>query len=158
MQNSKDPLSFTNQDVHQRLREYEKKKIPEASSIALTLGGHLLTEVMDRSGQIDTKGLNILGWSAALLAFLLVKGPEIFFGGSCVVAALGAVASACAFLAAFAGAWSARIQKWRGISDQIWFPDPAKLVDAEHLRQHYVESSTSRVKRGMVFVKEKFSG
>jgi len=127
-----------NDEVHRRLSEYATK-IPEASLIIFDLGKQLLEEAINRSNQIDVKGISVLGWSTAVLGFLLLHGRRIYTSGSVVIIVLGTCGMALAFLAAFSGAWSSRRRRWRGISDEIWFPDPALLTDAEHLRQHYIE-------------------
>jgi Type I restriction modification DNA specificity domain len=137
MQHSDDGYRLSTEEVYRRLEAYFER-IPEASSLAFALGQQLLQEVNDRSAQIDAKGISILGWSGALLAYLLIHAPQIYRADSIMVEALGTVALLLAFLAAFSGSWSARTRKWRGVSDKTWFPDPLLVIDLEHLRQHYV--------------------
>lgn len=124
-------------ELHSRLGAFEKK-IPQASSLALTFGAQLLEEVMNRSSQIDSKGMSVLGWSSALLAFLLVNAPKIYASGSIFAQVLGSIAMILAFLAAFSGMWASRTREWRGVSDETWFPDPDLMMDGEHIRQHYL--------------------
>jgi hypothetical protein len=137
MQDAAEQHELSTEEVHRRLRAYAER-IPKASAIALALGQQLFQEVNDRSAQIDAKGISILGWSGALLAYLLTHAPQIYRSGSIVVGTLGTVALILSFFAAFSGSWAARRRKWRGVSDLTWFPDPANLLDAQHLRQHYV--------------------
>jgi hypothetical protein len=136
---------LTQEEVHERLGIYAAKanaantRISETSSVAFLLGQQLLEEVMDRSSQIDSKGLAILGWSGALLVFLLVHAPKIYGSDQVVIEVLATLAIVLAFISAVSGAWTSRKRTFRGISDETWFPDPANIIDAEHLQQHYIE-------------------
>ena len=123
-------------EVHQRMGGLAR--IPEASAIALGLGQQLVEEVMNRVGQIDIKGISVLGWSGAILTFLLLHAPKMYQDRFAFVEILGASAMVLAFVAAFSGMWASRVRQWRGVSDETWFPDPQKIIDAEHLRQHYL--------------------
>jgi hypothetical protein len=137
MNDTNEQHRLSQNEVHDRLGGLAAK-IPEASSIALALGQQLLQEVMDRSSQIDSKGISVLGWSAAVLVFLLVHASKIYRSGSLFLQVLGTIAMALAYFAALSGMLASRKRQFRGISDEIWFPDPEQMVDLEHLRQHYL--------------------
>jgi len=126
------------EEVHQRLGAYAER-MPDASSIVLGLGQRLIEEVASRTAQIDAKGISVLGWSGAVLVFLLSRGPKIYRSGSVIIMTLGTCAMGLGFIAAFCGAWALQIRRWRGISDETWLPNPVEVTDTEHLRQHYVE-------------------
>jgi hypothetical protein len=136
---------LTQEEVHERIGVYARKantanvRISETSSIAFLLGQQLLGEVMNRSGQIDSKGLAILGWSGAILVFLLLHVAKIYRSDSVGLKVLVAPAIVLAFISAFSGAWASHVRSFRGVSDETWFPDPINIMDAEHLQQHYIE-------------------
>lgn len=97
-------------------------------------GTLLLAEVQGRSAALDSKLTSILGWSSALLGFLLVGAPGGFLGDLLLLVAaglaLGAVISSSAGL---------RIVIWMTPSEQDWFRDG--LMDSpERLRSYHVIS------------------
>src|SRR5260370_35627054 len=94
-------------------------KIPAASYMALVLGQQLLQEVMDRSSQIDSKGISVLGWSSAVVVFLLVHATKIYGSGSLLLKALGTNAMALAYFGALSGSFGSRKHKFRGVSDEV---------------------------------------
>ncbi|HLW71892.1 MAG TPA: hypothetical protein VKS22_14855 [Candidatus Binataceae bacterium] len=97
----------------------------------------LMAEVQQRSSQIDSKAAMILGWSTAVLAFLLnpLRG-----GGVSATLSLGlsVAGGLCALFAALQGYRALRArQDWECPSDADWFEKSA-LINGDELKRFHI--------------------
>ena len=95
-------------------------------------GGHLLSEVTARTSAIDAKANWVLGWSAAVLASVVVGSPQWISTNNWGVIVLVSLALASALVAAVAASMVLHIRDWSWPSERDWlchelFGDPVKL-------------------------------
>jgi hypothetical protein len=122
--------------VRHRLDGYSTK--PDAEAIVdqgFKMGQIVLQETLARTKEIEAKAVTVLGYATAALAFLLV-GPAVPFTGSARLVLL--VPGACCMLAIMTAYLAVRVERWPWFHDVTWFPDPARLVDARHMRYHHL--------------------
>jgi len=101
----------------------------------------LMTEVQQRTGQIDSKLTSTLGWTSAMLAFLILGtlGTKELFGQVwlVLVVLLAIIAATSATLCAFLGL---RTQgRWPVPSEIDWF-QPSLLGQPERLKRYHILS------------------
>jgi hypothetical protein len=118
------------------------EEAPPASIIqALDFGGLLLNEVQGRSDSLDSKAINIIGWSGILLAFLVTAYSSFLVGntrpGLIVLAILG-VATIAATSAIGYAALALWIRDWRWPSERDWFKQEL-FSRPEWLAEYYLE-------------------
>jgi len=93
-------------------------------------GALLFSEIQQRGSEVDRKLTNLLGWSIATLAFLLLKQPFAHVGNVASIAEItaGVFSLGCVALAAIA----VKTRMWRAPSEADWFQkdlwdDPSSL-------------------------------
>lgn len=123
---------LSNDEVEDRVYSYEETGVTDE---LLTFGQMLIQEVQQRSGQIDSKAAMVLGWSTAVLAFLLDRLP----GVSVVLSlGLGMLGGLCALFAAILAYRALRArQGWKYPSDADWFEKSA-LVSGDELKRFHI--------------------
>jgi hypothetical protein len=100
-----------------------------------SFGKLLLDEGIQRTGQLESKATIVVGYSGALIAFLLTQPAtknSLVWWATIVGAACALVALALAF-------WAGRIHRAYWLSDRTWLPD-RKIAKAFTLQLHYFEA------------------
>jgi hypothetical protein len=104
------------------------------------LGEMLLSEIQERVSGLDSKATTIIGFSGAILAFLVHQSAQpatvstLELVGIILVALLAGTASAFAFLA-LKGA-----RNWKWFSERNWFPAPEAKAGTDQLKRYYVRA------------------
>jgi hypothetical protein len=104
------------------------------------LGEMLLSEIQERVSGLDSKATTIIGFSGAILAFLIHQSAQsiatstLELIGTILVALLAGVASTFAFLA-LKGA-----RNWKWFSERNWFPAPETKAGTDQLKRYYVRA------------------
>jgi uncharacterized membrane protein YgdD (TMEM256/DUF423 family) len=94
-------------------------------------GTLLFSEIQQRGSEIDRKLTNVLGWSMATLAFLLLNQSRFAQIGSYVRAA-AITAAILSFVCVIVAAFAVKTRMWRAPSEADWFQeklwgDPATM-------------------------------
>lgn len=115
---------------------------PSVVNALYDFGKLLFSEGISRTSQLESKATIVVGYSGAILAFLLSHTtpypPTLLGGCGSVVILLAAIAAFFALLLAF---WAGRIHKWRWVGEAVWVPSRLPIERPEEaLTLHYFES------------------
>ena len=128
------PQSLTRGAVADAVYSYED---PAITDQLYAFGSVLLNEIGVRATQIDTKATTAMGWSTAILAFLLAQlgrvNGKLDIAFTIIAATLAFAAAALAFAAI-----QPRTQ-WEWPSDLDWF-QRAAFPSADRLKRYHVRS------------------
>jgi len=110
----------------------------EITNELFDFGRYLLDQSNARDAAIDQKASSMVGYSSAILAFLLMRGlswadSPIKLAAFILIGALAALA--CCFAAlALRGA-----RNWKELSEATWFPpQPEFIADEDQLKRFYI--------------------
>jgi lysylphosphatidylglycerol synthetase-like protein (DUF2156 family) len=127
---------------------------PEVIKEIYAFGGFLIAEGIGRTAHLESKATIVVGYSGAILAFLLVRLPAS-------AQSLSNWAALPAVLALLLGFATVRIHGTKWFGDDIWIPQQlASAHPDEQLRLHYFEAifeinqeikSTNQVKGNLLF-------
>jgi len=111
----------------------------EVTNELYKFGTMLLSENESRTAAIDSKATTLVGYSGAILAFLILQAPTWTRATSWELAgiSLAALAAAVACIFAFSALRGAR--DWTWFSEKQWFPKNAALQGADQLKRHYLK-------------------
>ena len=119
-------------EVEDRIYSYEDMGVTDE---LLAFGQMLVEEVQQRVGQIDSKAAMVLGWSTAVLAFLLDRLRDVSVVWSLGLSLVGGL---CALFAAILAYRALRArQGWKYPSDADWFQKSA-LVSGDELKRFHI--------------------
>jgi hypothetical protein len=119
-------------EVEDRIYSYEDMGVTDE---LLAFGQVLVEEVQQRGGQIDSKAAMVLGWSTAVLAFLLDRVRDVSVVWSLGISLAGGL---CALFAAILAYRALRArQGWKYPSDADWFQKSA-LVSGDELKRFHI--------------------
>jgi hypothetical protein len=130
--------SLSTLEVRTAIYSYQETAVTDQ---LYAFGSILLAEIQDRTKEIDGKAVMVLGWSLAVLAFLLTQTNNL--GG--IVATVFAAISATLALAAAVCAYMARatLSVWAWPSDKVWFQAKVlqlQLGAADELKRFHIRS------------------
>jgi hypothetical protein len=125
-------------EVNAAIYSYQETAITDQ---LYAFGSTLLAEIQDRAKEIEGKAVVVLGWSLAILAFLLTQVNNLGGSVATVLAALSAIfaitAAVCAYMA------RVTLSEWRWPSDKDWFQAKVMRLGAEgadELKRFHVRS------------------
>ena len=102
-------------------------------------GQMLLAANDERVGFIDFKATTLVGYSSAILAFLLMRGVGWVHSPFELVAI--AIAGVAAGLACFFAGMALRgAQNWSELGEGTWFPREQVLAGADQLKRFYISA------------------
>lgn len=113
----------------------------EAIGRLVTFGAGLLKANDDRAATIDSKSTAIIGYTTAIMAFLVTRDfPWLTMPW--LKAALMATAGLCAFGGSVSAALAVRAARdWKAMGDATWFPLDAQTIrDAVQLDRWYLRA------------------
>ncbi len=123
-------------EVDELLAKYSSEEVTKE---LFDFGQMLLAADDERVGLIDSKATTLVGYSSAILAFLLIRGtgwthswPELI-----AIAIVGVIAG-LACLSAGIALWGA--QNWRQLSEVTWFPREQVLAGSDPLKRFYISA------------------
>lgn len=124
------------EEVDQLLDEYSSEDVTKE---LFAFGQILLASDDERVGLIDSKATTLVGYSSAILAFLLLRGVSwthswLELGG---IAIAGLLAGCACFSAGLAlrGA-----QNWKQLSETTWFPRHKVMEGPDPLKKFYISA------------------
>ena len=121
-------------DVDDLLQKYSSE---EVTNELFEFGRVLLATNDDRVALIDSKATTLVGYSSAILAFLLIRGPSgmHFCVESIAIAVAGIFAGAACVCAGLAlrGA-----QNWSALSEATWLPQEQIVAGPDPLKRFYI--------------------
>ncbi len=121
---------LSSEEVQELVYSYEEEGVTDELA---SFGQMLMAEVQQRSSQIDSKAAMVLGWSTAVLAFLLDPPHSVTLSLGFIV--LGAL---CALFAAIQAYRALRARyAWECPSDADWFEKSA-LVNGDELKRFHI--------------------
>jgi len=101
-------------------------------------GRYLLDQNNARDAAIDEKATSIVGYSAAILAFLVTRESSWTHSPAKLVA-LVVIAALAISASAYAGLALRAARNWNELSEATWFPgDTHFLSDEDQLRRYYL--------------------
>ena len=122
--------------TEQRLAEAD----PRVMDSLEQFGTLMLEELRERTYGLESKAMSTLGWSAALLVFLLFPFGEGASGPLATLPRAVRLTAAAAALVAIVFAYLAlRLTRWGWPSEHDWFREDL-LSDPDALRRHHVQS------------------
>lgn len=130
-------LELSDDDVDTVVAEAASEEVADELS---KFGEMLLSEIQERVSGLDSKATTIIGFSAAILAFLIHQSgqwdnaPKLESLGVLSVALLAGAASAFAFLALKGS------RNWKWFSERNWFPAPEAKAGTDQLKRYYVRA------------------
>jgi hypothetical protein len=103
-------------------------------------GKLLLAATDERAAAIDSKSTALVGYSAAILAFLVTRLPEVrgLPPGQVVTLALAGIAAALACSSAAVVLRGAK--NWQGLSETTWFPQADTLASSDKLKRFWLKA------------------
>lgn len=119
----------------------DKRISKETAEELFTFGKLLFANNDDRIKTVETKALSILGYSSAILAFLVTRSADLdrsLPGAICIAFVGMCAASACVY------GWLALIpRRWKALSETTWFPPPnfrERLDEPDDLKRWYIKA------------------
>jgi hypothetical protein len=126
----------TMKTIEQRLAEAD----PGVTEALEEFGTLMLEELREHTYGLESKAMSTLGWSAALLVFLLFPFGEGASGPLATLPRVVRLTAATAATVAIVFAYLAlRLTKWAWPSEHDWFREDL-LSDPSALRRHHVQS------------------
>ena len=119
-------------EAARRLADYD---LEATTGELYSFGKLLLDEGIQRTGQLESKATIVVGYSGALIAFLLTQPATTHF----LVWWATIVGAACALVALTLAFWAGRIHRSYWLSDNTWLPD-RKIAKAFTLQLNYFEA------------------
>ncbi len=136
------PETLPTADVARRVGSYMSAKIV---ADLYEFGQFLLNEGLSRTSQLESKATVVVGYSGAILAFLLARLP------GAGARSLSNWAAIPALLALLVGFLTLRVHTYKWFSDSVWIPERLSHKNPEQqLHLHYFEAIydiNSEVKR-----------
>jgi hypothetical protein len=130
------PHELPGEEVDQLLAKYPSEEVTKE---LFDFGQMLLTTDDERVGLIDSKATTLIGYSSAILAFLLMRGVSWTHSWVELIAiALVAVLAGLACVAAFMAVRGA--QNWSQLSEATWFPRDQVLAGPDQLKRFYISA------------------
>lgn len=102
-------------------------------------GRMLLTANDERVGFIDSKATTLVGYSSAILAFLLMRGVG-WMHSSLELVAIAIIAVIAGLACFFAGMALRGAQNWSELGERTWFPQEQVLAGSDPLKRFYISA------------------
>lgn len=123
-------------DVDELLAKYSAEDVTKE---LFTFGQMLLTANDERVGFIDSKATTLVGYSSAILAFLLMRGVSWMHSPLELIAI--AIIAVIAGLACFLAGMALRgAQNWSELGEKTWFPREQVLAGSDPLKRFYISA------------------
>ncbi len=130
------PSELPESEAIELLGSYPKEKHEITAELAV-FGKMLMDMTNQRAASLDAKATSIVGYSIALLAFLVANAKDWTSHLSAGEKLLALPASLSIFVAIVAGGWAMRAQRWAWFSAKDWIRREI-LVDVETQRRYYL--------------------
>jgi hypothetical protein len=121
-------------EVDELLSEYSSEEVTKE---LFDFGQILLTADDERVGLIDSKATTLVGYSSAILAFLLIRGAS-WTHSRFELVAIATVGVIAGFACVFAGLALRGAQNWSQLSEATWFPREQVLAGSDPLKRFYI--------------------
>jgi hypothetical protein len=113
---------------------------PETTEELFSFGKLLFANNDDRVKTIEIKSSSIIGYSSAILAFLLTRSADV--DKSPLNAVCFVIIGCCAIAACIYGWFALKSRPWKALSETTWFPlkHSSKPLEPNDLRRWYVKA------------------
>ncbi len=127
---------LSEQEVDDLIDQYTSEGVTDE---LYKFGAMLLSENESRAASIDSKATTVVGYSGAILAFLILQAPIWAKATVWELAgiSIAAFVAACACVCAFSALRGAR--DWAWFSEKQWFSKSAALKGADPLKRYYLK-------------------